>query len=159
MKLQKATLFGLYAVLELARDPSRQMSATDIAERYGISANHLAKVLRDLGRSGLVEAARGAGGGYRFVGNARRTTLLDIVRLFEDFEGNRPSLREAGAETDIGGALDLVLSEIDDLARATLGSVTLHTLLKTMQWRLDREQRLKTRDTRTPDPTSVADSA
>ena len=77
MKLQKATLFGLYSVLELARDPSRQLSATDIAERYGISANHLAKVLRDLGRAGLVEAARGAGGGYRFIGNARRTTLLD----------------------------------------------------------------------------------
>lgn len=146
MKLQKATLFGLYSVLELARDPSRQLSATDIAERYGISANHLAKVLRDLGRAGLVEAARGAGGGYRFVGNARRITLLDVVRVFEDF-GEETAPREPGADTDIGGALDLVLSEIDDIARATLGSVTLSTLLKTMQWRDERSQRLKAKET------------
>jgi Rrf2 family protein len=146
MKLQKATLFGLYSVLELARDPSRTLSATDIAERYGISANHLAKVLRDLGRAGLVEAARGAGGGYRFVGNARRITLLDIVRVFEEF-GEENAAREPGGETDIGAALDLVLSEIDDIARATLGSVTLNTLLKTMQWRDERSQRLKAKET------------
>ena len=146
MKLQKATLLGLYSVLELARDPTRQLSATDIAERYGISANHLAKVLRDLGRAGLVEAARGAGGGYRFIGNARRTTLLDVVRVFEDF-GEEKASGEPGGDTDIGAALDLVLSEIDDIARATLGSVTLNTLLKTMQWRDERSQRLKAKET------------
>ena len=54
MKLQKSTQFGLYAILELARDPERQLSATDIAKIYSISSNHLAKVLRDLGRAGLV---------------------------------------------------------------------------------------------------------
>lgn len=145
MKLQKATRYGLYAVLELARDPERQISATDIAERYGLSTNHLAKVMRDLGRAGLVEAARGAGGGYRFVGNPRRTSLLDVVRLFEDIEGGGSSATEPGEETDIGTALDLVLSEIDDIARATLGAVTLSTLLKTMQWRDERTQRLKSR--------------
>jgi len=144
MKLQKATRYGLYAVLELARDPDRQLSATDIAERYGISANHLAKVLRDLGRAGLVEAARGAGGGYRFTGNARRVTLLDVVKLFETIEGNAGP-REAGDDTDVGGALNLVLGEIDDIARATLGSVTLSTLLKTMQWQGERRERLKAR--------------
>jgi Rrf2 family protein len=144
MRLQKATRYGLYAVLELARDPERQLSATDIAERYGISANHLAKVLRELGRAGLVEAARGAGGGYRFAGNARRTTLLDVVKLFENIEGDG-ALHETGDDTDIGGALNLVLGEIDDIARATLGSVTLNTLLKTMQWQDERRQRLKAR--------------
>ena len=80
MRLQKATRYGLYAVLELAREPDRQLSASDIADRYGISINHLAKVMRDLGRAGLVEAARGAGGGYRFTGNARRTEKLPISR-------------------------------------------------------------------------------
>ncbi len=145
MRLQKATRYGLYAVLELAREPDRQLSATDIADRYGISINHLAKVMRDLGRAGLVEAARGAGGGYRFTGNARRTTLLDIVRLFEDVEGDKTNVREAGEDTDIGAALGLVMSEIDDLARATLGAVTLSTLLKTMQWRDERAQRIQAR--------------
>ena len=144
MKLQKATRYGLYAVLELARDPERKLSATDIAERYGISANHLAKVLRDLGRAGLVEGARGAGGGYRFAGNVRRVTLLDVVKLFESIEGNGGP-REAGDSTDVGRALNLVLGEVDDIARATLGAVTLNTLLKTMEWRGERKRRLKER--------------
>lgn len=89
MSLQKATLFALYAVLELAEDNDRQLSASEIAERYNISTNHLAKVLRDLGRAGLVESVRGAGGGYRFCGNAKRTTLLDVVQLFEEVGTSR----------------------------------------------------------------------
>ena len=79
MKMQKASLFALYAVLELARDPKRQLSATDIAETYGISTHHLAKILRTLVRSGLVQAIRGAGGGYRFTGVVNRTTLLEKI--------------------------------------------------------------------------------
>ena len=47
MKLQKATLCALYAVLELAAEPGRTLSAAEIARTYGVSLNHLAKVLRD----------------------------------------------------------------------------------------------------------------
>lgn len=128
MKLQMATRLGLYAALELARDPARQLSATDLSERFAVSTNHLAKVLRELGRAGLVEAERGAGGGYRFCGNPRRTTLMDIVALFEEKPGDRAA--EPGDGTDIGRALGRVLSEVDEIAEATLRSVTLETLLK-----------------------------
>lgn len=132
MRLRKASRYALFAVLELARDPRRQLSATDIADKYGISANHLAKVLRDLGRAGLVESVRGAGGGYRFRGNAKRTTLFDLIDLFEDVGHDDAGRRDAGADTGIGLALARVLSEINDITRATLKSVTLATLLKTM---------------------------
>ncbi len=132
MRLHKATWCALYAVLELARDRERQVSAAEIAERYGISANHLAKVLRDLGRAGLVESVRGAGGGYRFAGNLKRTTLYDVVILFEDIVADAAGGAEPGADTDIGKGLTRVLTEIDEIAVATLKSVTLATLLKTM---------------------------
>ena len=141
MKLQKATFCALYAVLELASHPERQLSATDIADKYGISANHLAKVLRDLGRAGLVESVRGAGGGYRFSGNLKRTTLLDVINLFEDVGGDA-SDEAAAEETEIGQALALVLLEIDEIARATLRSITVDTLLKTMRWRGERQARM-----------------
>ncbi len=130
MRLHKATWCALYSVLELARDRERQVSAAEIAERYGISANHLAKVLRDLGRAGLVESVRGAGGGYRFAGNVKRTTLYDVVILFEDIVADDGS--EPGADTNIGRGLTRVLTEIDEIAVATLKSVTLATLLKPM---------------------------
>lgn len=142
MRLQKATHYGLYAVLELARDPERQLSATDIADIYGISSNHLAKVLRDLGRAGLVDSVRGAGGGYRFSGNSKRTTLMDVINIFEDIGSDSSAAADPGDNTDIGSALLLVLGEIDDIARATFGSITLDTLLKTMRWRQDREEKV-----------------
>ena len=134
MKLHKATLFALYAVLELARDAERQMSAAEIAGAYAISANHLAKVMRDLGRAGLVEAVRGAGGGYRFSGNAKRTSLYDVIILFDDVIGREGRPTGPAHETEVGRALARVLNEIDEITIATFKSITLATLLKTMGW-------------------------
>ena len=128
MKLQTATRLGLYAVLELARDSTRTLSVSDLAERFDVSAHHLAKVLRTLSAAGLVQGGRGASGGYRFTGNRKRTTLMDIVALFEPAPGNRA--KEPGEDTDIGGALQRVLQEIDEIAEATLRSISLETMLK-----------------------------
>ena len=138
MKLQKATQFALYSVLELALDPARQLSAGEIAEKYGISNNHLAKVLRDLGRAGLVDSTRGVGGGYRFSGNAKRTTLLDIIELFEDIGGPASESGDRGARTDIGRSLHPVLNEIEQIARATLDSITIETLVNQIKRNADR---------------------
>lgn len=132
MKLQKATQGALFALLDLARQPERQISAAEIAERYGISANHLAKVLRDLTRVGLVESVRGAGGGYRFSGNARRVTLYEVISLFENVaEGSGRG--EPAEEADVGRAVGQVMNEINEIAVATLKSITLATLLKLVE--------------------------
>lgn len=128
MKLQTATRLGLYATLELAREPAQTLSSADLAERFGVSTHHLAKVLRTLSNAGLVQAERGASGGYRFAGNRRRVTLMDIVALFEPAPGRRA--KEPGEDTAIGGALQRVLQEIDEIAEATLRSVSLETMLK-----------------------------
>jgi Rrf2 family protein len=133
MKLQVATRIALYAVLDLAADPSRQLSGAEIAERFDVSGHHLAKVLRTLGRAGLVEALRGAGGGYRFRGNVKRITLLDVIQLFEEVGPRPEDDREAGADTAEGGALRRVLEEIEHTARSTLSSITLATMLKLVE--------------------------
>lgn len=136
MKLQKASLFALYAVLELASDPERQLSATDIADKYDISIHHLAKVLRTLVRSKLIQAVRGAGGGYRFAGVVNRTTLLDVIELFEALESDLDMPSPRGLA---GGAvveeLQSITHEIDDLTKAVLDTITLDTALKSAQLR------------------------
>ena len=78
MRLQKNTSLALYSVLEFARTPERHIAAAEIAEKYNISAHHLAKVLAELARSGILDSVRGAGGGYRFTGNAKRLTLSGV---------------------------------------------------------------------------------
>ncbi len=133
MNLHKATRFALYAILELAEEPERQVSGAEIARKYGISTNHLAKVLRVLGRAGLVEAVRGAGGGYRFVGNARRTTLLDVIELFEDIRPISSGQRQQGDTTAAGQTLVRVLDEVEEIAHATFASITLETMLRLIE--------------------------
>jgi Rrf2 family protein len=132
MKLQKATCFALFAVLELAADPARQLSVAEIADKHGISSHHLAKVLRDLGRARIVESTRGIGGGYRFAGNAKRLTLMDVIKHFEPFGGDHASNRDPKPSTDAGRALRLVLDETDEHALATFQSITISTMLKIM---------------------------
>ena len=141
MRLQVSTRLALYATLQLAADPSTQLAAAEIADRFGISVNHLAKVLRTLGRAGLVEAVRGAGGGYRFRGNPKRVTLMDVVQLFEDLDDRDGGAEDPGASTGEGRALRRVLHEIDDIARATLSSITLATMLNLVAEAPDRAER------------------
>lgn len=136
MKMHKASLFALYAVLELASDPDRQLSATDIADAYGISTHHLAKILRTLVRSGLVQAVRGAGGGYRFTGVVNRTTLLDVIELFETLESELDTPNPKGlAGAAVIEELQSITTEIDDLTKAILDTITLETALNSARLR------------------------
>jgi Rrf2 family protein len=130
MKLQIASQLAVYALLELAAHPDRPRPVAEIGEKYNVSIHHLAKVMNVLGRARLVRAVRGVKGGYQFTGNARRTTLLDVIELFEDLGTSSRDYDGPGERTDESRALLEVLREIDDLAQATLGSITLATMLK-----------------------------
>ncbi len=129
MKLQKASLFALYAVLELAAEPGRQLSATDIAAKYDISIHHLAKVMQRLVRAGLVQAVRGVGGGYRFAGNVNRTTLLQVIELYEPLESAIEVPAGSAAGHGVAAELQRIGAEIDELTRSVLDSITLKTAL------------------------------
>ena len=124
MRLHKATRCAILALAELAADPSRSISAGEIAEKHGLSLNHLAKILTELTRQGLVDAARGAGGGYRFVGDAHRTTLLDIVTRFEPTE---PPGATLGRDAQ---SLNRLLDSLEERARAPFLAMTIEEMLR-----------------------------
>jgi Rrf2 family transcriptional regulator, nitric oxide-sensitive transcriptional repressor len=134
VKLQMASQLALYALFELAKAPGAQLSVAEIGERYGVSTHHLAKVMHTLGRARLVRAVRGVGGGYQFSGNAKRTTLLDVVQLFGDFLDAPEPVAANGVRAEIEALRD-VGKEIDDVTRATLGSITLATMLNLIERR------------------------
>jgi len=129
VKLQISTRLAIFAVLELTEREGRQRSVAEIGKKYGVSSHHLAKVMHVMGRAGLVRSVRGAGGGYQFTGNARRTTLLDVVQLFEDLSSVEHDI-ETAETTAEDQALREVLNEVDEIARATLGSITVATMRK-----------------------------
>lgn len=124
MRLQKATRCALFAITELAAEPNRPISAGEIAGKYGLSLNHLAKVLTALAQTGLIEAVRGAGGGYRFVGDAHRTTLMDIITLFQ------PADPRAPAPTPGARALTQMLDTMEDRARTPFAAMTVEEMVR-----------------------------
>lgn len=130
MRLQVNTKLALYSVIEFAADPQRHIPAAEIAKKYAVSPHHLAKVLAELAHAGIVESVRGAGGGYRFAANARRLTLMDVIQLFEDFAPAAAQRVDHAPVTAVDQALDAVLSEVDQIARATFSSITLATMLQ-----------------------------
>jgi Rrf2 family protein len=132
--LQKSSRLAIYALIELAATPDRQVSVSEIGEKYRVSAHHLAKVMHTLGRAGLVRSIRGVGGGYSFSGNARRTTLWDVISLFEDTSEGCKMADPTEATTTEWVLFD-VMCEIDEIARATFGSITLATMLKQIERR------------------------
>jgi Rrf2 family nitric oxide-sensitive transcriptional repressor len=83
MRLTMFTDFALRALMRLAGEPHRSFSTGEIAEEFGISRNHLAKVVRDLAEGGFVVTQRGVGGGFALARPPQAITLGEVVRALE----------------------------------------------------------------------------
>ncbi|GJQ25362.1 MAG: hypothetical protein HBSAPP02_03940 [Phycisphaerae bacterium] len=58
--------------------------AKDIAARTGVPQHYLSRILRDAVRAGLLDSARGVGGGFRLARPAHRIKLVEILSPFDD---------------------------------------------------------------------------
>lgn len=84
MKLTKATEYGILTMLSLAKAPAGQLlDSAGIAEREGIPASFLSKLVPLLVRAGLVRSQRGSSGGIELARPADAITLRSIVEAIE----------------------------------------------------------------------------
>jgi Rrf2 family nitric oxide-sensitive transcriptional repressor len=83
IRLNLSTDYALRMLLYLASRPEEQVTTREVAAFYGISADHLAKVVQHLGHAGYVRAGRGRTGGLRLGKPAAEITVGDVVELFE----------------------------------------------------------------------------
>ncbi len=82
MRLSEYTDYACRVLMHCAAHPGLT-TIGELAERYGISKNHLMKIVQDLGRKGLLETTRGRGGGVRLGVDPTQLRLGDIVRMAE----------------------------------------------------------------------------
>jgi Rrf2 family nitric oxide-sensitive transcriptional repressor len=85
MQLSLHSDYALRVLMALTTT-ERQLSVDEIARRYGISRNHLAKVAHRLQGHGFVTTFRGRGGGMRLARPAEEIVVGDVVRRFENLE-------------------------------------------------------------------------
>jgi Rrf2 family transcriptional regulator, iron-sulfur cluster assembly transcription factor len=76
-----------YAVRALAHlatlPPGERMLARDLAEATGVPRQFLGKILHKLARLGLLESAKGRGGGFRYLRDPARIQLSEVVQAVE----------------------------------------------------------------------------
>lgn len=111
MQLSLHTDYALRVLMTLAA-AERHLSVEDIAQRFRISRNHLAKVAQKLQSEGLIETFRGRGGGMRLARPADAITVGEVVRRFENLDAF-VSCFAAGSGCAINGVCGLkpLLSE------------------------------------------------
>ena len=87
MRLSTKGRYAVMAMADLARrqsDAVRAVALADIATRQQISLSYLEQLFARLRRKGLVQSARGPGGGYRLAREAAQTSIADIVHAVDE---------------------------------------------------------------------------
>jgi Rrf2 family transcriptional regulator, nitric oxide-sensitive transcriptional repressor len=84
VRLTKYTDYALRVLMYVAARPERQSSVGEIARAYGISQNHLTKVVHNLGKAGYIATTRGRFGGLRLLQAESDINVGEVVRRFED---------------------------------------------------------------------------
>ena len=84
MQLTSFTDYGLRALIYMASLPEGRMtSISEVTEVYGVSRNHMVKIITQLSRAGFVTANRGKNGGIRLGKPAKDIGIGDVVRELE----------------------------------------------------------------------------
>lgn len=77
--ISEAASIAVHVCLALATDRGgRFRPVHQLAEEYGFSKHHVAKVVKRLEKAGFIETGRGPSGGARWLGSAEDVSLYDI---------------------------------------------------------------------------------
>ena len=84
MKLTRFTDYSLRVLIYLGLRDDGRVTIREISDAYGISRNHLMKVVSLLTRMGYLDARRGPGGGIALAKAPKEIVIADVVRDMED---------------------------------------------------------------------------
>ncbi len=85
MKLTTKGRYAVTAMLDLALHAQESpVPLADISQRQGISLSYLEQLFAKLRRQGLVDSARGPGGGYRLSRAAKEIAVAEVIEAINE---------------------------------------------------------------------------
>ena len=141
MYITQHTDYALRALIYLGTSGDRLVTIQEIAERFGVSRNHLMKVVNALIRAGFVEGLRGKGGGLRLARAPGEIIVGAVVRqmepgmhLVECFGSGCQCILDPDCKLKVGlaRALAAFLQVLDELTLADLVGKRERRILKVL---------------------------
>ncbi len=130
MQLTVHTDYALRVLLYLAHFPERRVCTEEISAAYGISKNHLVRVVHTLAEGGFITVTLGRSGGVELARSPKAIGLGEVVRASEasfrlvechDAASNTcPIVPVCGLKGILETALSAFLAELDKHTLADL---------------------------------------
>ena len=130
MQLTQYSDYSIRVLVYLAAHPDDWATTEQISKAYGVSQNHLVKVVNNLGQNGFVEIKRGRSGGIRLaiapsavsIGMVVRKTepSFRLVECFDCVTNTCPILPVCELKPVLAKALRAFLQVLDDTTLAQL---------------------------------------
>ncbi|OAI16338.1 BadM/Rrf2 family transcriptional regulator [Methylomonas lenta] len=135
MQLTTHTDYALRVLIYLSLHPDQLVTITELAEFFGISKNHLVKVVHNLGLKGFVKTVRGKGGGICLSRPPQHINVGNVVREIENHfqiaecfnpekQGHCAIQPECGLTGLLGRAVEGFLQVLDDAVLTDLLPMT-----------------------------------
>jgi Rrf2 family nitric oxide-sensitive transcriptional repressor len=84
MRLTYHSDYAMRLLMYVALKDGALVQIQEVADAYGISKNHLMKVVFQLGKLGFLETVRGRNGGFRLARAPQDITIGEVVRKTEE---------------------------------------------------------------------------
>lgn len=131
MELSRFTDYSLRTLMYAGVHVGETITVSEVAAAYGISENHLVKIIHNLGKLGFLETKRGRSGGLRLSRAPEDINIGSVVRATESM-ALVECLGVDGGKCPIVSAciLKRVIAEARDSFLETFDRYTLQDLLK-----------------------------
>lgn len=136
MKLSTKGRYGLRAFVDIAIfSEETPVSLADVAKRQDISISYLEQLMTKLKKANLVQAVRGAQGGYELTKDPSKISVGDVLRALEgDLSPVECATEEETCEHSCGATghctTRLVWKKINDSVNDTINNIFISELIE-----------------------------
>jgi Rrf2 family transcriptional regulator, nitric oxide-sensitive transcriptional repressor len=141
VRLTKHSDYALRVLVYLAASEGRQASSEAVSEAYGISANHLVKVIGTLGKAGFLTIKRGRTGGFVLARDPAEIRIGDVIEATEPDFAFVECLEPGNRACALTGACGLV-SPLQAAREAFVAALNEYTLADVVGARAPRYRKL-----------------